>query len=99
MRVRLLAWPVSMATARRNSPRYWRGSLRHPLAGDPCAIVAHDICRGLDLRATAQVHRRLRDYAAAGGAVLLISSDLDEIFALCRRIYVISGGRLREVST
>jgi simple sugar transport system ATP-binding protein len=67
-------------------------------AGDPCAIVAHDVCRGLDRRAVAEVHRRLRDYVAAGGAVLLMSSDLDEIFDLSDRIYVISRGRLNAVS-
>ncbi|HLW69146.1 MAG TPA: ATP-binding cassette domain-containing protein [Candidatus Binataceae bacterium] len=60
-------------------------------------IVAHDISRGLDLRATAEVHRRLREYAAAGGAVLLLSSDLDELLALCGRLWVISRGRLVEV--
>jgi ABC-type uncharacterized transport system ATPase subunit len=76
-----------------------RLTVARALAGDPCVIVAHDICRGLDLRATAELHRRLRNYAAAGGAVLLISSDLEEIFALCRRIYVMSGGRLREISS
>jgi simple sugar transport system ATP-binding protein len=76
-----------------------RLTVARALAGNPSAIVAHDISRGLDLRATAELHRRLRNYAAAGGAVLLISSDLEEIFALCRRIYVMSGGRLREIST
>jgi ABC-type uncharacterized transport system ATPase subunit len=74
-----------------------RLTIARALASDPRVIVAHDISRGLDLNATAEVHRRLREYAAAGGAVLLISNDLDEIFTLCQRIYVISGGRLREV--
>jgi simple sugar transport system ATP-binding protein len=36
----------------------------------------------------------LRDFAAAGGAVLLISSDLDELLALSTSLYVISRGRL-----
>ena len=74
-----------------------RLTIARALASNPSVIVAHDICRGLDLSATAEVHRRLREYAAAGGAVLLISTDLDEIFALCRRIYVINRGRLTEV--
>jgi general nucleoside transport system ATP-binding protein len=61
-------------------------------------IVAHDLCRGLDLHAMAAVHRMLREYVAGGGAVLLISSDLDELLTLCGRIAVISRGRLVEVA-
>ena len=62
----------------------------------PRAIVAHNICRGLDLAATADVHRTLIEFAAAGGAVLLISSDLDELLAICSRLMVINRGRVRE---
>jgi general nucleoside transport system ATP-binding protein len=68
------------------------------LAGEPRVIVAHNICRGLDLAATADVHRTLLDFAAAGGAVLLVSSDLDELLAMCGRLFVISRGRMRETS-
>jgi simple sugar transport system ATP-binding protein len=67
------------------------------LATAPAAIIAHDICRGLDLRAAADLRTRLRDYAANGGAVLLISGDLEELLALCHRLYVINRGRLTEV--
>jgi len=74
-----------------------RLTVARALASDPAVIVAHDIGRGLDFNASSEVHRCLRAYAATGGAVLLISTDLDEIFALCHRIYVISNGRLTEV--
>ena len=66
------------------------------LALKPKIIVAHNVCRGLDLAATADVHRTLVEFAAGGGAVLLISSDLDELLALCGRLLVISGGKVRE---
>ncbi|HYB92339.1 MAG TPA: ATP-binding cassette domain-containing protein [Candidatus Binataceae bacterium] len=68
------------------------------LGGNPRVIVAHNICRGLDLAASAEVHRTLLGFAASGGAVLLVSSDLDELLRLCRRLFVISGGRLRETA-
>ena len=64
----------------------------------PKVIVAHNICRGLDLAGTAEVHRTLAEFAAAGGAVLLISSDLDELLGVCERVFVISHGRVRETS-
>jgi simple sugar transport system ATP-binding protein len=89
--------PATLATALSGGNRQ-RLTVARALASAPAAIVAHDVSRGLDLRATAEVHRRLRDYAAAGGAVLLISSELDELFELCIRIHVLSRGRLIEVS-
>jgi simple sugar transport system ATP-binding protein len=42
----------------------------------------------------AYVHQQLLDACASGSAVLLISEDLDEIFALADRIAVIHHGRL-----
>ena len=75
-----------------------RLAVARALATSPRLLVAHDICRGLDLRATADVHQMLREYSAGGGAVLLISSDLDELLALCGRLAVICRGRLTEIS-
>ena len=68
------------------------------IASRPKVIVAHNICRGLDLAGTAEVHQALADFAAAGGAVLLISSDLDELLGVCERLFVISQGRVRETT-
>ena len=68
------------------------------IASRPRVIVAHNICRGLDLAATAEVHRRILDFAASGGAVLLISSDLDELLAICGRLLIVSRGKIRETS-
>jgi general nucleoside transport system ATP-binding protein len=69
------------------------------LASSSRVLVAHDISRGLDLRASADVHRMLREFAAAGGAVLLISSDLDELLELCGPLWVMSRGRLFATAT
>lgn len=74
--------------------------LGRALAGDPEAsatpplIVAHQPTWGLDIGAVAYVHQQLLDACAAGSAVLLISEDLDEIFALADRIAVMHHGRL-----
>jgi ABC-type uncharacterized transport system ATPase subunit len=67
------------------------------LASRPRVLVAHNVTRGLDLAAAAEVHRMLAEFAVEGGAVLLISSDLDELMALCGRLCVLSRGRLRAV--
>ena len=89
--------PASPAAALSGGNRQ-RLMVARALASSPSVIVAHDVSRGLDLRATAEIHRRLREYAATGGAVMLISSELDELFGLCSRILVINRGRLVEVS-
>ena len=89
--------PAATAAALSGGNRQ-RLTVARAFACAPRAIVAHDVCRGLDLRAVAEVHQRLREYVAAGGAVLLIASDLDEIFALSDRIHVISRGRLTAVA-
>jgi len=68
------------------------------IASRPRVIVAHNICRGLDLAATAEVHRTILDFSTGGGAVLLISSDLDELLAICGRLLIISRGKIRETN-
>ena len=60
----------------------------------PRLIVADQPTWGLDIGAVAYVHQQLLDACAKGAAVLLISEDLDEIFALADRVAVLHGGRL-----
>jgi len=60
----------------------------------PPLIVANQPTWGLDIGAVAYVHQQLLDAAAAGSAVLVISEDLDEVFALADRIAVMHQGRL-----
>jgi simple sugar transport system ATP-binding protein len=66
------------------------------LARQPRVVVAENPTRGLDLRAAAAIHTRLRAAAAAGAAVLVYSSDLDEVLALAARVLVASRGMLIE---
>jgi simple sugar transport system ATP-binding protein len=57
-------------------------------------IVAVDPTRGLDVAAAAFVHEQLRQAVAGGKAILLISTDLDEIIALSDRVGVLYEGQL-----
>jgi simple sugar transport system ATP-binding protein len=58
------------------------------------AVVATNPTRGLDVRATAFVRRRLLDCARGGAGVLLISEDLDELLQLCDRVVVMYRGAI-----
>ncbi|MGZ5476423.1 MAG: ABC transporter ATP-binding protein [Thermoanaerobaculia bacterium] len=73
--------------------------LARELDRKPDLIVASEPTRGLDIEATGFVHEQLRRAAASGAAILLITSDLDEAFALADGIHVIYRGRLSERMT
>jgi general nucleoside transport system ATP-binding protein len=60
----------------------------------PGLVLAHSPSRGLDVRASAEVHARLLAARDAGAAVLLISEDLDEVLSLADRVGVMSRGRI-----
>ena len=64
------------------------------LSCEPRLVVACQPTWGLDIGAVAFVHERLRAARARGAAILLISEDLEEIFALADRTAVIHGGHL-----
>lgn len=59
------------------------------------AVAAANPTRGLDLVAMDAVHARLRRLAAQGAAVVVLSTDLDEVEALADRVLVLYRGRLR----
>ena len=61
------------------------------------AMIVENPTRGLDVRASADVHARLRDARDAGSAVVVYSSDLDEVLALASRVLVIFSGIVREL--
>jgi simple sugar transport system ATP-binding protein len=63
-------------------------------ADSPRLVLAHSPARGLDVRATADIHRRLREARDAGAGVLLISEDLDEVMFMSDRIGVMSRGTI-----
>jgi len=66
------------------------------LDANPPLVVAENPTRGLDIRATRAVHDRLRAAADRSAAVVVYSSDLDEVLSLATRIVVVHAGRLRE---
>jgi simple sugar transport system ATP-binding protein len=67
------------------------------LERDPALLLICQPTRGLDIGASEFVHARILAAADRGRAVLLISSELSEIFALSDRIGVVYSGRLMRV--
>jgi simple sugar transport system ATP-binding protein len=71
--------------------------LARELDGGPELLVAENPTRGLDVRAAAAVHGHIRAAAHRGAAVVIHSTDLDELLSLATRVLVLHGGRLREI--
>ena len=60
----------------------------------PTMLLVGQPTRGVDIGAIEFIHARIRAMRAAGGAVLLVSSELDEILALADRVLVMDSGRV-----
>jgi ABC-type uncharacterized transport system ATPase subunit len=97
---------IAAYNIRAESPRQRAGSLSggnqqkvllaRELDRNPEVIVAAEPTRGLDVEATRFVHQQLRAAADRGTAILLMTSDLDEAFALAGALHVIYRGTLSE---
>jgi simple sugar transport system ATP-binding protein len=68
--------------------------LAREFSSRPKALVVAAPTRGLDVGAIETVHGYLRDAAADGVAVLLVSEDLDELLTLADRIVVMYEGAI-----
>ncbi len=64
------------------------------LQRQPIVYIMDEPTRGLDVGAKAEIHRVISELAAAGAAILVISSDIDEIMIMSDRFLVMARGRI-----
>ncbi len=64
------------------------------LAVEPEIILLDEPTRGVDVGAKAEIYRIIDDLAAAGKAVLVVSSEMNELLSMADRILVMHQGRL-----
>ncbi|OIT17306.1 ABC transporter [Ralstonia solanacearum] len=60
----------------------------------PRVLIVAQPTWGVDVGAAAQIHNEILALKATGCAILIVSEELDELFALCDRLHVIANGRL-----
>lgn len=60
-------------------------------------VLLDEPTRGIDVGTKSEIYRLMGQLAAEGKAILFVSSYLTELLAVCDRIGVMSGGRLREI--
>jgi ribose transport system ATP-binding protein len=68
--------------------------LARALLQDPAVLLVDEPTRGVDVGARAEVHRLLRELANRGKAIVVASSEIDELFVLADRILVLARGRV-----
>ena len=66
------------------------------LDGEPNVLIAAQPTRGLDVQGVAAIQNILVEQAAAGVGILLISEDLEELFALSDRLLVMHEGKIAD---
>lgn len=71
--------------------------LARELSADPTVLMCNQPTHGLDVKTAQFVWKTLREQASMGAAILLISSDLDELLKLSNRVGVMYNGELLEV--
>ena len=64
------------------------------VAGGVRTMLCFDPTRGIDIRTKHQIYVLLRELAQAGAAILLYTSELEEVQLVCDRAIVIFGGRV-----
>ena len=64
------------------------------LGADCDVLLVDEPTRGVDVGAKAEIHALLRELAASGKGVLVVSSELPELLALSHRIVVVREGRI-----
>jgi ABC-type sugar transport system ATPase subunit len=69
-------------------------ALARALLAEPRVLLLDEPTRGIDVGAKRDVYALVRGEAARGVAILLVSSEIDELVALCHRVLVVRRGRL-----
>jgi ribose transport system ATP-binding protein len=67
------------------------------LVNEPKVLILDEPTRGVDVGAKMAIYQIVRDCAARGVAVVVVSSELEEVLGLSHRVMVMSGGRQRGI--
>lgn len=68
--------------------------LAREIERDPALLLVGQPTRGVDIGAIEFIHKRIVELRDRGKAILLVSTELDEVFALSDRVLVLCGGRI-----
>ncbi|MEI2724632.1 MAG: sugar ABC transporter ATP-binding protein [Verrucomicrobiota bacterium] len=66
------------------------------LLNEPKVFILDEPTRGIDVGAKHEIYRLINELAACGAAVLMISSEVEELIGMCDRILVMGSGEIRD---
>jgi ribose transport system ATP-binding protein len=98
-RMAIKAANVDRAVAELSGGNQQKVVLAKWLAIGPRVLILDEPTRGIDVGAKAEVYALMRGLAAAGVAVLMISSDMEEVIGASDRIAVMAAGRITGILT
>jgi len=64
------------------------------LLANPKVFIVDEPTKGVDVGAKYEIYTQINNLAAAGSAILVISSEMEELMGICDRIYVMSKGKI-----
>ena len=64
------------------------------LLNNPDILILDEPTRGIDIGAKAEIYKIINEFASMGKSVIVISSEMPELFGTCDRIIVMSEGKL-----
>jgi ribose transport system ATP-binding protein len=95
-RLRVKAPGPHSAVMRLSGGNQQKVALGRLLHQDAEILLLDEPARGIDVGAKADIFREIAELAAAGKAIVVVSSYLPDLFAVCDRIAVMCRGRLSE---
>ena len=93
-RLRIKAANLDRAVAELSGGNQQKVVLAKWLAMNPKLIILDEPTRGIDVGAKAEVYHLMQELAARGVALLVISSDMEEVIGISDRVIVMCRGRI-----
>ncbi len=93
-RFRIVAPDVRQTVGRLSGGNQQKVLLAAWIGIEPRVLIADEPTRGVDVGARGEIYGYLRELAQSGTAILLISSDLQEILGMSDRVLVMRAGRI-----
>jgi len=96
-RLRVKAASTTMLVSGLSGGNQQKVVLARCMATDPICLLCDEPTRGIDEGAKREVYAFLQSFAAQGHAVIVVSSEADEILEVSERIAIFRKGRLAEM--
>ena len=70
--------------------------LARALMVEPAILLLDEPTKGIDIAAKSEIYRLVADLAREGMAIVIVSSELPELIAMCDRVIVLSRGKVTD---